>query len=220
MAERVRQFETAGGGDLASRPEQEKRRFVRHLRPYWEVHRHRAAPAIAKLMNDERATQPIQVHAGRITNYEEDERPARVTAQPAGNMVCWQIVSSIAPGRRPIAVDCGILWCLPCWPQVWRGPIRYFSAWMSPLTEHSPRRHDLRIDLRGGAGPQGQSVGVHGGSGIASAVHKLVEHLLSMEDKNPPLRLPNLHSCDPGFAPPGIPASSAHIRHDSVDTWA
>jgi hypothetical protein len=79
MAERVRQFETAGGGDLASRPEQEKRRFVRHLRPYWEVHRHRAAPAIAKLMNDERTTQPIQVHAGRITNYDEDERPARVT---------------------------------------------------------------------------------------------------------------------------------------------
>jgi uncharacterized NAD(P)/FAD-binding protein YdhS len=31
-------------------PEVEKRRFLRHLRPYWEVHHHRLAPQIAQLI--------------------------------------------------------------------------------------------------------------------------------------------------------------------------
>ena len=32
----------------ASWPERERRRFLRHARPYWEVHRHRMAPEITR----------------------------------------------------------------------------------------------------------------------------------------------------------------------------
>jgi len=56
-----------------SLPEQERRRFLRHVRPYWDVHRHRAAPEIAKFIEDQIAGGQIQLHAGRITNYQELE---------------------------------------------------------------------------------------------------------------------------------------------------
>jgi len=55
-----------------SLPEAEKRRFLRHVRPYWEVHRHRAAPEIARFMDDQTTNGKIQLHAGRITNYREN----------------------------------------------------------------------------------------------------------------------------------------------------
>jgi uncharacterized NAD(P)/FAD-binding protein YdhS len=55
-----------------SLPETEKRRFLRHVRPYWEVHRHRAAPEIAQFIDEQRSQGKIQLHAGRITNYREN----------------------------------------------------------------------------------------------------------------------------------------------------
>jgi uncharacterized NAD(P)/FAD-binding protein YdhS len=52
-------------------PINERKRFLRHVRAYWEVHRHRIAPEIdatvAGLLNEGQAT----VHAGRVTNYRE-----------------------------------------------------------------------------------------------------------------------------------------------------
>jgi uncharacterized NAD(P)/FAD-binding protein YdhS len=59
-------------------PETEKRRFMRHVRPYWEVHRHRAAPEIAKFMDDQRSSGRIQLHAGRVTNYRENGRGVEI----------------------------------------------------------------------------------------------------------------------------------------------
>jgi len=59
-------------------PEAEKRRFMRHVRPYWEVHRHRAAPEIAKFMHDQRASGQIQLHAGRVTNYRDNGRSVEI----------------------------------------------------------------------------------------------------------------------------------------------
>jgi uncharacterized NAD(P)/FAD-binding protein YdhS len=51
---------------------QERRRFLRHLRPYWEVHRHRIAPEIAVRLKAEIALGHAQIHAGRMTTCEED----------------------------------------------------------------------------------------------------------------------------------------------------
>ena len=49
----------------------ERRRFLRHVRSYWEVHRHRIAPeigdVIAKLVHNRQAI----VYAGRVTGYRE-----------------------------------------------------------------------------------------------------------------------------------------------------
>jgi uncharacterized NAD(P)/FAD-binding protein YdhS len=54
-----------------SLPLKERRRFLRHVRPYWEVHRHRIAPeigdALSTLLLDGQAT----LYAGRVTDYRE-----------------------------------------------------------------------------------------------------------------------------------------------------
>jgi uncharacterized NAD(P)/FAD-binding protein YdhS len=62
-----------------SLPELERRRFLRHVRPYWEVHRHRAAPEIAKSIAEQISLGQMQLHAGRITGYVEDKHGAAVT---------------------------------------------------------------------------------------------------------------------------------------------
>ena len=62
-----------------SLPELERRRFLRHVRPYWEVHRHRAAPQIARSIKEQISAGQIKVHAGRITDYAEDDHAAKVT---------------------------------------------------------------------------------------------------------------------------------------------
>jgi uncharacterized NAD(P)/FAD-binding protein YdhS len=50
----------------------ERRRFLRHVRPYWDVHRHRVAPVIGHRLASEIRDGEIQIHAGRITAYDED----------------------------------------------------------------------------------------------------------------------------------------------------
>jgi uncharacterized NAD(P)/FAD-binding protein YdhS len=62
-----------------SLPQPEQRRFLRHLRPYWDVHRHRVAPEIGAMLTAEMMTGQIQVHAGRITVYAEDHGGVDVT---------------------------------------------------------------------------------------------------------------------------------------------
>ncbi|HEY0414187.1 MAG TPA: FAD/NAD(P)-binding protein [Allosphingosinicella sp.] len=46
--------------------EAEKRRFLRHLRPWWDVHRHRIAPPVARRIEALRAAGRLEVVAGRI----------------------------------------------------------------------------------------------------------------------------------------------------------
>jgi uncharacterized NAD(P)/FAD-binding protein YdhS len=62
-----------------SLPEPERRRFLRHVRPYWEVHRHRAAPQIAQSIAEQLSSGQIQLHAGRITDYQEEKYGVKVT---------------------------------------------------------------------------------------------------------------------------------------------
>jgi len=48
----------------------ERRRFHRHLRPYWMVHRHRTAPDIADLLKQKRADGPLQILRGELQSVE------------------------------------------------------------------------------------------------------------------------------------------------------
>ena len=45
----------------------DRKRFLRHLRPYWDAHRHRVAPATASAINNLVASGWLTVRAGRIT---------------------------------------------------------------------------------------------------------------------------------------------------------
>jgi uncharacterized NAD(P)/FAD-binding protein YdhS len=45
---------------------EEQRRFLRHVRPWWDVHRHRIAPEIARTLHDMIAEGRLEIVAGRI----------------------------------------------------------------------------------------------------------------------------------------------------------
>ncbi len=51
-------------------PERERGRFLRHLRPYWDAHRHRAAPATARVVDALRASGRLAVLAGTVLGIE------------------------------------------------------------------------------------------------------------------------------------------------------
>ncbi len=53
-----------------SLPQRERRRFLRHLRPFWESHRHRIAPAVGRTIRHLRESGQLQVIAGRVVSYE------------------------------------------------------------------------------------------------------------------------------------------------------
>ena len=52
-----------------SLPIQEKKRFLRHARAFWDVHRHRVAPEIADLLADMRAEGQVRLHTGVLIRY-------------------------------------------------------------------------------------------------------------------------------------------------------
>jgi uncharacterized NAD(P)/FAD-binding protein YdhS len=60
---------------------EERRRFLRHLRPYWDVHRHRIAPSIAERIRNMVADGRLQFAAGKILAT----GGARVTWRPRGS---------------------------------------------------------------------------------------------------------------------------------------
>ena len=47
----------------------EQHRFLRHVRPYWEVHRHRMAPQVAAVIQRLRGSEQLRLHAGRFRSF-------------------------------------------------------------------------------------------------------------------------------------------------------
>jgi len=61
-----------------SMPLDEQRRFLRHARAYWDVHRHRVAPEIADLLDDMQSDGLVRLHKGRVTQYSENQSGAHL----------------------------------------------------------------------------------------------------------------------------------------------
>jgi uncharacterized NAD(P)/FAD-binding protein YdhS len=55
----------------ASAPAAERRRFLRHLRPYWDVHRHRIAPQIAEKIAQMEREGRLSFKAGKLLGATE-----------------------------------------------------------------------------------------------------------------------------------------------------
>jgi uncharacterized NAD(P)/FAD-binding protein YdhS len=49
---------------------EDRQRFLRHLRPWWDVHRHRMAPVVGDRIDQARASGQLQIHVGRIQRFE------------------------------------------------------------------------------------------------------------------------------------------------------
>ena len=60
----------------------ERRRFLRHVRPYWDLHRHRLPESSAAALRELRRAGHVQLHAGRLLALERAGRQIRALWQP------------------------------------------------------------------------------------------------------------------------------------------
>ena len=67
-----------------SLPLVERQRFLRHARPYWEVHRHRVAAPVKAAVESELAAGTLVRHAGRILGIDLEGDRLRVMVRPRG----------------------------------------------------------------------------------------------------------------------------------------
>jgi len=68
----------------ASLPPEEKRRFVRHLRTWWDVHRHRMPPQVAVEIDRLRSGGALRVHAGRLVELRPHGGGVEARYRPRG----------------------------------------------------------------------------------------------------------------------------------------
>lgn len=95
----------------------EKRRFMRHVRPHWEVLRHRTAPEPFNTMNALLQSGQLTVHAGRL---------AGVTPHGGVLRACWN-----ARGRPDESVEIYVDRVINC-----TGPGHRVDAARAPLLQH------------------------------------------------------------------------------------
>lgn len=67
-------------------PEGDRRRFLRHLRPWWDVHRHRLAPQVADWLDETLQAGQLSIAAGRIIGAEATARGIEVGYELRGGM--------------------------------------------------------------------------------------------------------------------------------------
>lgn len=64
--------------------ERERLRFIRHVHPYWEIHRHRMAPAIATHVDMIKSEGRLRVRAGRLVSVSAHDDGFTVEMRPRG----------------------------------------------------------------------------------------------------------------------------------------
>ncbi|WP_013324829.1 FAD/NAD(P)-binding protein [Gloeothece verrucosa] len=74
-----------------SLPLAEKRRFLRHLRPYWEIHRHRAIPSLVQMLENLMETGQLTLYAGRVQKYQPEGKNINVFVRPRGRKELLQL---------------------------------------------------------------------------------------------------------------------------------
>ena len=80
-------------------PFEEKKRFSRHARPWWDVHRHRIAPEVSERLREMIAEGRLEIVAGRIQSVEDDGRGLAVAYRPRGS-------SALTEGRFAYMINC------------------------------------------------------------------------------------------------------------------
>ncbi|EWY36490.1 beta-lactamase [Skermanella stibiiresistens SB22] len=65
-------------------PRDERRRFLRHVRPWWDVHRHRMAPQVAGILERERDSGRLTVLAGRLRSLTPETDGLAAVVTPRG----------------------------------------------------------------------------------------------------------------------------------------
>ena len=82
-----------------SLPLEQKTRFARHARPWWDTHRHRIAPEVARQLHDMIAEGRLEIVAGRIQSVQEKDGALTVSYRRRGT-------SCIGEGRFAYMINC------------------------------------------------------------------------------------------------------------------
>ncbi|MGO9135775.1 MAG: FAD/NAD(P)-binding protein [Methylovirgula sp.] len=64
--------------------EADQARFIRHIRPFWDVHRHRIAPAVADRLTEMIAAKQLRVIAGHVTGFRRADNGILLDIRPRG----------------------------------------------------------------------------------------------------------------------------------------
>ncbi len=92
----------------------EKDRFMRHVRPYWEVHRHRVAPEVKRHVDAMLAEGQLTVRAARILRFSETPNGVEVRLKPRGDAATYaieveRVINCTGPkfnlARHPLLAD-------------------------------------------------------------------------------------------------------------------
>jgi uncharacterized NAD(P)/FAD-binding protein YdhS/predicted metal-dependent enzyme (double-stranded beta helix superfamily) len=104
----------------------ERRRFLRHLRPFWEVHRHRLAPSIAARFFALLESGEVQVIAGQVVAVQAEGGALRASVRLRGS-------------RRRLELEAG--WLINC-----TGPTPSNNAEANPVIASLLVHDKLRVD--------------------------------------------------------------------------
>jgi uncharacterized NAD(P)/FAD-binding protein YdhS len=82
--------------------EDERARFLRHLRPWWDVHRHRLAPEVFARLDAIRARGQLEIYAGRTRRFEEKPEGIELTwcrrgAEAAETLLASRVINCTGP---------------------------------------------------------------------------------------------------------------------------
>ncbi|MGH8293275.1 MAG: FAD/NAD(P)-binding protein [Gammaproteobacteria bacterium] len=91
-------------------PETERRRFLRHLQAYWDIHRHRTAPVSAQRLTQLLARGMLRVRAGRLLELRPASGAIHVNWRPRGKSLSehWRgaaIINCTGPDSRIQRLD-------------------------------------------------------------------------------------------------------------------
>jgi uncharacterized NAD(P)/FAD-binding protein YdhS len=70
--------------------QRERARFLRHARPYWDVHRHRLPESSSVALQELRRAGRLHLHAGRLLTLERAGARIRAIWQPRAQTTCHQ----------------------------------------------------------------------------------------------------------------------------------
>lgn len=97
-------------------PLESKRRFLRHARPWWDIHRHRMAPAISSEVASACAWDQLHVQAAKVTSIKTDADGALVSLRRRGShqieelrvsrvFPCMGVSTNPAASTNPVLVS-------------------------------------------------------------------------------------------------------------------
>ncbi|MGH8284375.1 MAG: DUF488 family protein [Steroidobacteraceae bacterium] len=86
-------------------PDDERRRFLRHVRPQWEVHRHRCAPEVADRIERWRAAGRLEIVRGRLAAIAAHRSEFSVRYRPRGATSLHEMRADAVIDATPACTD-------------------------------------------------------------------------------------------------------------------